>query len=1399
MTLYKWMKGIGWLVCLLACHYSQAQVVPPAAYSSTIKVNYVREWTATAPEQNPATLITRPLADVKQTTQYFDGLGRPLQTVAKQVSPAGKDMVTAFVYDAFGREQYKYLPFAANVYQAGDTANNGYLKLDPFQQQAAFSATQYPGETYYYNQTNYEASPLDRVQTAYSAGNSWVGGSHGVSSQYLNNAVSDSVRIWNIALAAGSIPTSSGTYPAAQLYENVTTDEQNHQVVEYKDKEGHIVLKKVQLAASPGTAHVGWLCTYYVYDDLNNLRFVLQPRAVELINNTTTPWVITQPIADELCFRHEYDYRNRMIIKKVPGAGEQWMIYDSRDRLVLSQNGFLRQNHQWQFDKYDNRNRTVVTGLYTDTTHTSQSSMQAYLVAQNMGLYETYNPAAIPLYSLANSFPAITDETNVQQYLFFDDYLWAPWFALPNSKANGYDAQFPTASNTSYPYPQALTQNKQVLGMPTGSWSRVINNAHSGTVAENFYDDRNRVIQTLTYSVIAGGIDTVTNQYSFSGQVLQTVTRHWKKTTNPQNHIVTSTLSYDSVGRLLTVNRSIASTVGGQAYTKLAQMVVTNTYDELGQLKSKNLGGIDSLAYEYNIRGWTTDINKAYLNGTATNYFGMELGYDKSAGAASATYQTPVFNGNIAGTVWKTAGDQVGRKYDFSYDNVNRLTAAAYHQSDNSWTDNTTTDFSVSNLTYDANGNIGSMTQKGFKVGSPAATIDQLTYSYQTNSNKLSGVTDGSNDQTSKLGDFHYNPTTKGATDYTYDPNGSLLTDNNKGITSITYNFLNLPQAVYIRGKGVISYVYDATGAKLQKTTLDSTVTPVKTTTTSYIGNFVYASDTLQFMGEEEGRARWAFHKYTTGTTAYGFEYDFFERDHLGNTRVVLSQQKDTAQYIATMEATYRATENALFYNIPASSVARTSAIGYPVDVSVTNPNDSLARVNGSGQKVGPAIILKVMSGDKVDVATNYYYNTSTATTGQALSAADVINSLATGIVSLTGGLHGSLADLTGASTPLTGALNSFISSNDGTPTGKPNAYLNYILLDNQFNYVSGSSGALQVGTAGTATGGGLQTPLAMSGIPITKSGYLYIYVSNATPSWDVFFDNLSVKTYSGPMLEETHYYPFGLTMAGISDKALKTNYAENKYRYNKGSELQNKEFSDGSGLEMYETPLRSLDPQLGRWWQIDSKPKYAESPYASMGNNPDLRNDSLGDEAETSNACCDVAGFFQVERGTQKAAGVAELVLGGPENPIADAVASVVEVGGFLGAVGKFLLGSSPEVAPAMGMAPQAPAATPPPSTYRANAENKKVDEKPAQNIPKPPKGKGSEPPSARDPKRLYTKKEKAEGLEKQDGQCAQCGQPKKIDEVDGHHVIRHADGGRTDADNLALVCPECHLELHH
>ena len=179
--------------------------------------------------------------------------------------------------------------------------------------------------------------------------------------------------------------------------------------------------------------------------------------------------------------------------------------------------------------------------------------------------------------------------------------------------------------------------------------------------------------------------------------------------------------------------------------------------------------------------------------------------------------------------------------------------------------------------------------------------------------------------------------------------------------------------------------------------------------------------------------------------------------------------------------------------------------------------------------------------------------------------------------------------------------------SNDPNPTGKPKAYLNWILLDEQLNYVSSypQSGAVVVGSSGV-----LNT-LGYTGLPITKNGYLYIWVSNETPNWNVFFDNLVVKHYAGPLIEETHYYPFGLTMAGISSKALKTNYAENFKRYN------GIEYDSTFGLDEYEAYYRDLDPQTGRWWQIDPKIEDANenvSPYASMADDPIRHSDPLGD-----------------------------------------------------------------------------------------------------------------------------------------------------------------------------------------
>lgn len=107
--------------------------------------------------------------------------------------------------------------------------------------------------------------------------------------------------------------------------------------------------------------------------------------------------------------------------------------------------------------------------------------------------------------------------------------------------------------------------------------------------------------------------------------------------------------------------------------------------------------------------------------------------------------------------------------------------------------------------------------------------------------------------------------------------------------------------------------------------------------------------------------------------------------------------------------------------------------------------------------------------------------------------------------------------------------------------------------------------------------------------------------------------DGTTIDYYNANVVTGNDYYPFGLTMAGISSKAA--GKLENKYKFNDATELQNKEFSEGSGLELYATDFRSYDPQIGRFHQIDPLADFAEynSPYVFGSSNPISFNDPTG------------------------------------------------------------------------------------------------------------------------------------------------------------------------------------------
>ncbi len=1193
---------------------AQAQVAPlPAAYPAGTTVNLVRTWDAVRPGLDSGNIRNQPVKDVKQTTAYFDGLGRPLQTVVKQGSLAtggsAADMVSAVVYDDFGREQNQYLPFAAGNAGGNTSIADGKFKLNPFAQQQAYMQAQYgtQGETFFYGKTEYEASPLNRPEKAMPPGNSWAGSGRGVQNKYWINTLTDSVKIWT---ATNGVPGTfatyaiTGNYLPGELYKIAVVDEHGKQTIEYKDKAGKVLLKKVQLTAADdtgnGTGYTGWLCTYYVYDELGNLRCVLQPLAVDKL--TSNGWLLTASLLDELCFRYEYDTRNRVSMKKVPGAAPVYMVYDVRDRLVLTQDGNMRTGTvKWQYTQYDVLNRPVATGLWTN----SQSHAAHIAAAENTSVY----PSAAGL--AATGYEELSNT-------FYDNYNWLSFAGatgLTSTYSTAYNSYLQPANNN-WPYAQANAQSAAIKGMTTGSRVKVLGTANNYLYSIPFYDGKGRVIQVKATNA-SGGIDINTTQYTWAGQPLMMVQKHQKAGINAQTIIAVTQLRYDEQGRLIKTEKKIGSSIINNGVMP-AQFTTTaqNEYDNQGQLKKKVLGNtaLESLVYDYNIRGWMLGANRAYINGlSTTNYFGFELAYDKTGNIIPGqSYTAPQYNGNIGGTTWRAAGDGEKRKYDFSYDATNRLKGADFNQlSGNTFNKTAGIDYSVSNLGFDANGNIQSMAQKGWKLGG-SSFIDQLSYKYQLTSNKLISVYDTANNNSSRLGDFKYDANTKTATDYSYDVNGNMVVDNNKSISSITYNYLNLPQTITVTAKGSIEYVYDAGGNKLKKI-VHETGKPDKTT--EYISGFVYENDQLQFTGHEEGRIRYAKQYYVNGDSAYTWQYDYFLKDHLGNIRTVLTEQTDTAKYMATFEVEQRVKETALFSNIALTAYPIGNIISpeYPTDAT-TSPNKYTSKLQGTGYQLGATLALKVMAGDKVDIGVKAWVPNAATTSDEIkfIAGQDLLSGLLKALTNGASGLSGGKAtpaELLGAGSPMPGGINSFLATHtDVVLPSPPKAYLNWILFDEQFNYVPGGSGLIRTGYYEDRR---LQT-LATNGLPIVKSGYLFVYLSNETKTKPVFFDNLVVQHYTGPLVEENVYYPFGLLQQGISSKAAER--LENKYKYN-GKEEQRKEFSDGSGLEEYDFGGRYYDYQIGRWLMPDPLAMLRQSvtPYNYCQNDPINRVDPTG------------------------------------------------------------------------------------------------------------------------------------------------------------------------------------------
>lgn len=314
---------------------------------------------------------------------------------------------------------------------------------------------------------------------------------------------------------------------------------------------------------------------------------------------------------------------------------------------------------------------------------------------------------------------------------------------------------------------------------------------------------------------------------------------------------------------------------------------------------------LQDVDYKYNVRGWLTDINSAGSSTMRTNdLFNFKINYNESitGNAGDPGKAIPLYDGTISQTIWRTQNtDKQLRSYAYKYDELNRL-LIAYSRIGNDL--NETDDHMLWGMSYDKNGNILSLRRSGKYV---SQYWDNLVYNYD--GNRLVGVEDIS---TCNCKDKGFDDVNNSNQDYLYDINGNLVSDANKNIANITYNDLDLPEYILVDNYGIggtISYVYDATGKKLQKTYVESGVngSPI---ITQYAGNYVYEKNQngpniLQFIGQPEGyiiptpvippgvgeetKSVEGFDTGTGQTTYSTFSYVFQYRDHLGNIRLSYS------------------------------------------------------------------------------------------------------------------------------------------------------------------------------------------------------------------------------------------------------------------------------------------------------------------------------------------------------------------------------------------------------------------------------------------------------------------------------------------------------------------------------
>jgi len=887
------MKYLKYIIAGIFC-LSQIQVDAQTGNYVYVKKYQEATTTSTGTFQDETSSI--------QQVTYFDGLGRPNQSVGINQSATQNDVVNHFEYDDYGRMKKEYLPYTTNTGSVGSFRTNAKTATENF-----YNVAKYDNTTNPYNEKEFDNSPLNRVQKQAAPGASWAMGSgNEVEMDYLTNTNADNVRQFevNLSYANGTYTPSltvrtsnANLYDQGELVKTVVKNE-NHPGTstkkftneEYMDKQGRVILSRTfadypiveapeednpDAFAFQGNDPVGGNTqtvphdTYYVYDDFGNLSFILSPEMDAGSNSLAT---INANI-NALGYRYVYDQKNRLVEKQIAGKAVEYIVYNKLDQPIMTQDGNQRLANKWSFTKYDVFGRVAYTGIASDSRTRTQIQTAVNNLTGSQWVSRITNPVSVGGASIHydnNAFPT-SNIAEVYTVSYYDDY---------NFDLSGSDVNI-----TSY----GKANNLNVKGLSTGSKVKVLdmNKPNKWITTIDYYDEKGRIIYTYTNNGYLVTTDIVEVELDFTGKPKKSSTRHIK---NGTTITTLSNYTYDHTGRLLSQTQCIGDGLlcyectkpseSGSSTTDIdKELIVFNTYDELGQLASKKVGGLanatvsnsqglQTVDYTYNVRNWLTSINDSdistdVLTLNSNDLFGFKLRYDNPTGG------TALFNGNISETLWQTKNtDNSAKKYTYAYDALSRVTAA---------TDNTGK-YNVSNVEYDKNGNITRLKRNGWKNSGNYTNMDDLVYTYTGNT--LSSLSDNGDD------DYGFVDKSNTQNEYTYDVNGNLKADANKGITNVDYSINNLPVKVGFDNNQNIQYIYDATGIKQRKMVSNGDVT-------DYAGSYVYVNDELTYFNQPEG-----YIELDNDNYKYVYQY----KDNLGNVRLSYADADNDGTINSTTE-----------------------------------------------------------------------------------------------------------------------------------------------------------------------------------------------------------------------------------------------------------------------------------------------------------------------------------------------------------------------------------------------------------------------------------------------------------------------------------------------------------------